>query len=364
MDEPTPDLRPGGPLEVLEAQRLFPSDAIRHLGCASAVRLGSGRILLCFRQGTGPERRNDGAVMLAHSDDDGRTWSEPHPVYALPGWDTLPMGGLVRFDDDEVLLMLGAVTVDDTLGGDEPFSDWRVFGVRSADGGRTWSSPEPDLDIFPHWTEMYGASNPHPLPDGRHLFACMGTTGRDRGWHAGVSVSGDRGRTFGPPVVIAQAEGRDFSDTDVVRLADGRLLAVIREHVTRTAFWSTSEDDGRTWEPIRPTGFAGANIKLLRLASGMVACAYRDEDPARPGVGVSVTDDGGSTWEYLGRLYAQPAESSAGPGRLCGYPELVPLPDGSIVCLLHTGPTTSGRIDLHCIRLADRSLPMPGAAAG
>lgn len=353
---PSPDLIPGGAIDVADARVLFKGTSIRHLGCASAIRLGSGRLLLCFRAGTGPMRRNDGAVMLASSDDDGLTWSDPHPVYALPGWDALPMGGLLHFADDEVALAIGAVTVDASLGGDEPFSDWRVFLVRSHDGGDTWSEPEPDLSIFPHWTELYGASNPHPLPDGRHLIACMGTLGRDLGWHAGVTVTADRGRSFEPPVIIAQAAGRDFSDTDVVRLDDGRLLAVIREHVTRGAYSSSSEDDGRTWTPIRATGFSGANIKLLRLASGAIACAYRDEDPTRPGVGLSISHDGGERWEYAGRLYAQPPESAAGPGRLCGYPELVPLPDGAILCLLHTGPSEDGSIDLHCIRLVDRSL--------
>jgi hypothetical protein len=41
---------------------------------------------------------------------------------------------------------------------------------------------------------------------------------------------------FTPPVIIAAAPDRNFSDLDLIRLADGRFLAVIREHVTRQSF--------------------------------------------------------------------------------------------------------------------------------
>ncbi|MEZ4497321.1 MAG: hypothetical protein R2845_11190 [Thermomicrobiales bacterium] len=94
--------------------------------------------------------------------------------------------------------------------------------------------PGPDSglkSICSGWTELYGASNPHPVSGG-HLFALMGTLGRDTGWHAGVSFSPDCGDSFAPPVIIAQADDRDYSDIDVIRLADGRFLAVIREHLT------------------------------------------------------------------------------------------------------------------------------------
>ena len=55
------------------------------------------------------------------------------------------------------------------------------------------------------------------------------------------------------------------------------------------------------------TGFLGANIKLLRLRSGAILCAYRDEDPQRRGVSVSISDDGGEQWRFAGQLYAADA---------------------------------------------------------
>src|SRR4051812_15817854 len=141
MVEPNPRLEADCPLEVLAARTLFRTAAIRHRGAASIVRLDSGRLLLAFRLGRGPGRQNDGAIMLTYSDNDGADWDEPFPVYAYPGWDSLPMGGLVRFSDERLHLILGRVKVDDALGGDEPFSDWYIAAIESRDGGQSWSEP-------------------------------------------------------------------------------------------------------------------------------------------------------------------------------------------------------------------------------
>ena len=203
------------------------------------------------------------------------------------------MGGLARIADDNVKVMLGRILIDLSLGGTEPMTGWYVASTTTRDGGDSWSDLSPEIRLFPEWTELYGASNPHPLADGRLLWAVMGTRGRDFGWHAGVSVSDAEGEHIEMPTIIAQADGRDYSDIDVIRLDDGRFLAVVREHQTRQSVTSHSADEGRTWSPIVPTPFLGSNIKLFRLRSGAIACAYRDEDPARRGVSLSVSHDGG-----------------------------------------------------------------------
>ena len=145
--------------------------------------------------------------MVSHSDDDGETWSDPTAVYAYPGWFSLAMGGLARISDDNMKLMLGRIHIDLSLGGTEPMNGWWVASSTTRDGGDKWSEPSPEIRLFPEWTELYGASNPHPLADGRLLWAVMGTMGRDIGWHGGVSVSDAAGERFEPPTIIAQADG-------------------------------------------------------------------------------------------------------------------------------------------------------------
>lgn len=353
MSDPTPNLLPGGPLEVVSARTLFADAPPGRRSAASVIRLeDSGRLLMCFSHVVGVALRNQAALMLTRSDDDGESWSEPLAVYAYPGWFSLAMGGLARIADDNVKLLLGRILIDLSLGGTEPMTGWYVASTTTRDGGESWSDPSPEIRLFPEWTELYGASNPHPLADGRLLWAVMGTEGRDRGWHAGVSVSDPAGDTFEPPTIIAREEGRDYSDIDVVRLTDGRLLAVVREHQTRQSVTSCSDDEGRTWSAIEPTPFLGSNIKLFRLRSGAVACAYRDEDPARRGVSLSVTQDGGTTWSLAGQLYAAGPDALHEPGSVCGYPDLVRLASGDIGAVLHGYPSAAGT-QLHWLRLRD-----------
>lgn len=355
MASPTPRLDPAGPLELVSARTLFADAPLGRRSAASVIRVeSSGRLLMCYSHVTGIALRNQAALMLTMSDDDGETWGEPLALYAYPGWFSLAMGGLARIADDNVKVLLGRILIDLSLGGTEPMTGWYVASATTRDGGDSWSEPSPEIRLFPEWTELYGASNPHPLADGRLLWAVMGTLGRDFGWHAGVSVSDPAGDHFDPPTIIAQAEGLDYSDIDVTRLDDGRFMAVIREHKTRQSVSSHSADEGRTWSAITPTPFLGSNIKLFRLRSGAIACAYRDEDPARRGVSLSVTDDGGASWTFAGQLYAAGADALHEPGSVCGYPDLVILGDGEIGAVLHAYPSAEGT-QLNWLRLRDRT---------
>jgi len=352
--EPNPRLLPDAPIEVLEARTLFGSGGGRRRGVASLRRLGSGRLLMVFVVGTAPEHNNDGAVMITRSDDNGATWDEPFPIYAYPGWDSLPLGGLAVVREDLIHLVLGRLKFDASLGGDEPFGGWYMAATTSRDGGRTWSEVGPEIDLFPGWTELYGTSNPHRRSDGRLVWAVLGTLGRDVEWQAAVTTTGENDLDFTPPVIIAADPARNFADTDLIRVDGPRFIAVIREMVTRDAFIAFSGDEGRTWTPPRPTGFKGANIKLFRLNDGTILCAHRDEDPARYGVSLRTSRDGGETWRFIGQLYSDPTAEHR-PGSLCGYPDMASLGNGEIAVVLHTYAGPDGTTDLQFFRLRDRT---------
>ena len=354
MSLPNPALARDAPVAVVEARALFASAAPRRRMCGGLARLSSGRLLLTFALGAMP-RGNDGAIMRSFSDDGGVTWDEPLPLYADPGWDCYPMAGPRRLGGDHLRIFVGRLRFVPALGGLQPFADWRTSYMDSHDDGQTWTRARPRLRLFPRWTEVYGASNPHPLRDGRLLWAASGTLGRDRDWQFGVSFTDAEGNGFTPPVVVAASPERGYCEGDVIRLNDGRFLAVIREQITQRSVCAFSSDEGQTWTPLRPTGFKGSNIKLHRLRSGALLCAYRDEDPTRRGVGCSVSKDGGLSWRWIGHLYAAAPEAPRELGHLCGYPDLVSTGDGEIVAMLHTYPDADGEITLHCVRLRDRS---------
>jgi len=352
--DPNPRLDRDAPLEVLEARTLFRSPAIRRRGAASLRRLGSGRLLMTFLMGTGPAHMNDGAVMLTYSDDEGRTWDEPFPIYAYPGWDSLPLGGIAHIRDDLLHLVLGRVRYDESLGGDEPFAGWWVAITESRDGGRSWSEVGPEPHLYPEWTEFYGTSNPFRRSDGNLIWTVIGTEGRDIQWQSGVSVTGPEGGDFSPVTLIASDPALNYADTDLLRLDDRRFIAVIREMFEKEGWIAFSDDECRSWHGLRKVGFRASNIKLIRLRDGSALCAYRDEDPARHGVSLSHSRDGGQTWTTVGQLYANRTALHR-PGRLCGYPDMVSLGDGRIAAVLHTYTGDDGRADLQFFILRDRT---------
>ena len=352
--EPNPRLEPDAPIEVLEARTLFRSEAVRRRGAASLRRLGSGRLLMAFLMGTGPTHVNDGAVMLTHSDDDGRTWDEPFPIYAVPGWDSLPLGGIAHIRDDLLQLVVGRVRFDASLGGDEPFAGWFCGITESRDGGASWSEVGPDIHLWPEWTELYGTSNPHVRSDGKLIWAVMGTVARDSEWQAGVTLTGPDGGEFAPPVIFAADPSKNFADLDLIRVDGNRFIGVIREMVEKDGWIAFSDDECRTWHGLRKVGFKAANVKLLKLRDGSILCVHRDEDPARRGVSVEHSRDGGETWRFVGQLYSDLGAKHI-PGGLGGYPDLVSLGDGRIAAVHHTYADADGRADLQFLVLRDRT---------
>ena len=351
-----PDIPTNAPIGVEDVRTLLPSDDPHLHHMASLSRLPRGRLVLSFSRVPGILRRNNGVLVVACSDDGGATWSEPEALYAHPGWDCLNMGGLMPFSDARLLLALGRLQIDPSLPGDEPCTGWHLATTTSADGGKTWSPIGPEVRLFPGWTELYGASNPHLLADGSHMLAAIGTTGRDVGWRAGVTFTADQGATFSPPVIVAEHPTLGFGDMDIVRLADGRFLAVARVFGGHLSVFAHSDDDGRTWTDPRPTAFAGANIKLHRLRSGAVLCAYRDERGNRSGVACSVSEDAGETWRRLGWLAAPvPGAPSQADAVRCGYPDIAAIDGRHLGCVLHPAPDASGCVDLRWLRLVDRT---------
>ena len=168
-----------------------------------------------------------------------------------------------------------------------------------------------------------------------------------------LSVTQKNNYSFTPPIIIANHPERHYSDIDVVKLEDNRLLAVIREHNLLKTVYSHSEDEGLTWSPIDYTGFCGSNIKLKRLNSGGIACLYRDEDPNNRGVSLSISKDGGGSWIYHGQLYSAPKDAKHLPYYKCGYPDLIYLNKTDMLGVLHTYPDEKYCMEIHQFLIRD-----------
>ena len=143
-----------------------------------------------------------------------------------------------------------------------------------------------------------------------------------------VAFSSDGGRTFPELSTVAsnRSEGRLFNETDILRLHDGRFLAIIREQTPpEWSFQSYSDDDGSTWTTAEQVNFKGHCPCLFQLRSGAILCAYRDREHGRSGLSVSISEDDGANWRWVGQLYS-------GANWDCAYPVIVRLPDDRIFC--------------------------------
>jgi hypothetical protein len=350
-----PEIGADGPIRALDSRQILCGGLPHMHGMGSLARLSTGRLLLTFTRVPGNQRCNNGTLMISRSDDDGFNWERAEILDACPEWDCVNMGGLMTFLNDCVVLAHGRLKIDPRLSGDEPCTDWCLATKMSEDHGCTWGRSNTDIQLFPEWTELYGASNPHQLSDGRCMLAAIGTSGRDVGWQAGVTFTSDSGLTFTRPTVVAAKPGVGFGDMDIVRLTDGRFLAVARVFGGHNSVAAHSIDEGRTWSRPRPISFAGANIKLYRLRSGAVLSAYRDERGNRTGVACSVSDDGGDSWDRVGWLALPSATASAPLSFRSGYPDILGIGQRNLGCVLHPAPDMDGNVDLRWIDLVDRT---------
>ncbi|MBN1445898.1 MAG: exo-alpha-sialidase [Candidatus Omnitrophica bacterium] len=234
----------------------------------------------------------------------GKVWQQP--------------GDLKLFPDGELILVTGSQTVNDA--GENALSLQQI--TRSADGGRTWSVPEPlNLGGSGH---AWSPARIHITPGGR-LIAIIGGTD-----HKLLRESADRGRTWSEPVKINLHLGppldkpaQQFSPHGLLNLNDGGMLALMLKSyplkdpslnvwtwgsIHCQAFSSRSDDDGFTWsEPVNmdTPGFDGKGMKLegnldlteasaVQLGSGRVMAFIRPV--YSPWMWETWSDDGGRTW--------------------------------------------------------------------
>jgi hypothetical protein len=228
------------------------------------------------------------------------------------------------------------LTPPDLRGGTEsvPLPDGRVLKLRSdtipIEGEENWYSVPTYLfsEDFSQWetfdARLFVPSNtvadsikvPIPakgkiiqLENGDLLMPMYSRFAGDPAHRAYVARSTDGGQTwnylatiaYSPtdpnPLMIGHTNG--YTEPSIVQLADGRLLAVVREqysHVPgdfRPLVVSWSDDQGKTWSPPQSTQPHLMNISptLAVLDNGVVACQY-----GRPGFHVAFSIDGGKTW--------------------------------------------------------------------
>ena len=136
----------------------------------------------------------------------------------------------------------------------------------------------------------------------------------------------------------------DFEEPAIVRLADGRIVGMLRTHVNpsgdaKNMAIVVSEDEGFSWTPPRFTNIWGYPAEFATLPDGHILMVYGYRRPPY-GVRGCVSDDG-ITWDVADEFTIHeggvPAAYYDNPGvyQHIGYPSVAMLGDGRVLAMYH-----------------------------
>jgi hypothetical protein len=148
---------------------------------------------------------------------------------------------------------------------------------------------------------------------------------RDRGksWKYVSTIAGDPGGKLG-----------GFVEPGIVRTKTGRIVAGLRNHGPDNAIWTTySDDDGKTWAPVKKTGMIGHPVDLIQLSDGRLMASYgvRTQHTLPEGVRACFSSDNGETWDVRTEVQIR----SDFRNWDIGYPESLELPDGRVLTVYY-----------------------------
>ncbi len=298
--------------------------------------------LLAFAEGRRGGRGDAGDIdlVLKRSQDRGRTWSSmrvigdngpntwgnPCPVIDRASGTIWLLTTQNRGDDTEQAILDGTSRAGRT-----------VWLMRSTDAGMTWSEPvEITAQVKrPDWT--WYATGPGIgilTRTGRIVVPANHALAGSREHRSHVFYSDDRGASWRLGGVSAPGT----NESQVVELADGRLMLNMRNHppnaVNHRAV-ATSGDGGLSWSEVRYDGTLvepPAQASLLRFSTR----SSHDRDrllfanpagPRRENMTVRLSYDEGGTWPVSRLVHAGPA----------AYSSLAVLPDMTVGLLYERG---------------------------
>ena len=221
----------------------------------------SGKILCAWREGTEHMFSAAGRVMLAESDDEGKTWSAARTIVDVPDVDDRN-AAILAVSDAEWIVVYNTYTSNTVS---------RAMATRTTDGGRTWSVPEEVSSL-----DARTRSGPIKLSSGALLLPYYESGGSPQSL-AGLSTDG--GKTW-TTVRVPNAPGLTGDEWSAVEMPDGAVVGIIRNNATGddgSLYVTQSADQGQTWSVPEKTNL-------------------RDEQPATTGSPAQIFLHKGKPW--------------------------------------------------------------------
>ena len=334
----------------LEHQMIY-TNGFRHEHPADLIALQNGELLLMTREGT-EHISNDGDVVLVRSKDGGKTWGGRQVIASIKNLDEREGCG-IQLRDGTIIVGIDYNALYRPDGSYLPNAerenrlaqrDHRHLGayiITSKDDGHTWSEPRPiDTKDMPYTSVEGPTDAPIEMPDGSILMGIIGySPAGDKGNRSAVMIrSTDQGQTWKHLSTMANDPGGKlggFMEPGIVRTKSGRLITGLRNHGTDHAIYVThSDDDGKTWAPVKKTAMIGHPVDLIQLQDGRVMATYgvrpgRHTTPG--GVRACFSSDNGETWDIQTEI---PIRNDFMNWDI-GYPESIQMPDGRVLTVYY-----------------------------
>lgn len=310
-----------------EMQTVIASGKSSYQGHPTTLQMPDGTILCTWTIGHGGS-----CGPMAKSSDGGRTWSA---VATPENWKNyincptlwhLPVPG-----NPERTAVFAQ----------EPESR-RIAVSFSEDGGSHWSPMEPCggniVSVMP-WTSIL------PFPDGDHTLIAL-TNARPASGDGKQnliirSFSGDGGRSWSKPEIIADLQGANLCEPWILPSPDRSRWACLMRANNRkmNSMVIFSDDHGRSWSaplPL-PLPLKGDRHVARYLPDGRIIAAFRCMDETSPCYGhfcgwIGCWEDleNQTPGQWMLKLLHHVSDSHSGNGD-CGYPGLEILPDRTIL---------------------------------
>ncbi len=288
---------------------------------ASTIEQTSEGLVAAWFGGT-YEKHPDVGIWVTRQTPDGWTrpvevangiqYSRPDgTVHRHPTWNPV----LFQYPDGPLLLFFKC--------GPSP-SEWWGMVMSSSDHGKTWTDPR----RLPEHIDGPVRCKPLLLDNGRLL--CGSSTEFD-GWRVHFEWTCDQGRTWSR--IPAIHDGRTFGaiQPTLLRHADGRLQALMRNQDGEGRILSTeSSDGGDTWSELQEIALPNPNsgIDAVRLSDGRFLLVYNHTNRrgtvprSREMINLAVSRDG-KHWQAAGILEQE-------KGAEFSYPAAIRTEDGQV----------------------------------
>ncbi|MBI5394351.1 MAG: exo-alpha-sialidase [Verrucomicrobia bacterium] len=274
----------------------------------SFATLKSGRVIFYFTRFYGGGGDNSAAdIACIHSDNAGRTWSQPRVVIKNHGDENIMSVSLLRLCSGKLVLFYLIKN---------SWVDCRPYISISTDEGETWSKPA--LVVRAPGYFVLNNDRVIQLSTGRLVVPVAFHRSRDSDPKSSKSFDGrgiafwylsdDEGQTWSEAATWWAAPlpgGAGLQEPGAVELADGRLFSWART-TFGTQYGFTSANAGKTWSAPEPTPLKSpcspASIKRLPGSADLLA-VYNDHTGDFPFVKnkrtplvAGISSDGGKTW--------------------------------------------------------------------